>query len=351
MASISDAEESLAAFLQGIVYPAGLTQPSALPGAPLVKVDRGYPSPEQLDADMAANRVVVAVHQMPNATRNSTRFIGTPAYVFPATGDMTVEVAGTTATFSGTAPPGQAAGVLVNGTPYSVLCASPDDAVAQLAALVPGASGAGASLTAPGLTDARAGAPSTVCTEQGRITVIIVAEIYCPSPAIRDAIEALLLPPSMGETFLPLPLSPSGRMRYETGGADDMASASAVFRRTVRATVEVPICLQSQAQVVLWPEVTVNAQPFTVSLPQPVAPVGVPVVPTPVPTPAASSFIFPQPMPAPVWMINHNLGRIPEIVVVDSSGALMEPGEVQYPNANVAVLTFTPPVAGTAYLN
>lgn len=258
MASLADAEASLAHFLESLAYANGLTKPSVLPGSPAVKIVRGFPSPSQLDADMAKGRVVIAVRQVPNATRNSTRY-GRQTYVYPAQGGMTASVSGASATFSGAAAPGQAAGVLVGGAPYSVLCASPNDAAARLAAIVPDAAASGAAVTAPGLQDARCGVPSTVCIEQGRITALLVAEVFCPNPAVRDALEALLLPPSMGETFLPLPLSPPARLRYTTGGYDDMASASLVFRRTIQASVEVPVCAVSQAQVVLWPEFTAEA--------------------------------------------------------------------------------------------
>lgn len=65
---------------------------------------------------------------------------------------------------------------------------------------------------------------------------------------------------------------------------------------------------------------------------------------------AGVSLPFDQIVPAAVWTINHGLGRYPSVTVIDSAGDPIV-GDARYPSNNVIVITFTSPLAGTAYLN
>ena len=71
------------------------------------------------------------------------------------------------------------------------------------------------------------------------------------------------------------------------------------------------------------------------------APVGVP--------PASTEVTFAQTTPASVWTIAHDLGYPPAVTVVDSSGETVI-GDIAYPNASSVIITFSQPIAGTAYL-
>jgi predicted phage tail protein len=51
-----------------------------------------------------------------------------------------------------------------------------------------------------------------------------------------------------------------------------------------------------------------------------------------------------------VWNISHNLGFVPNITVVDSSGEVVE-GSYEYPNATTVRLTFDGAFSGKAYLS
>lgn len=65
---------------------------------------------------------------------------------------------------------------------------------------------------------------------------------------------------------------------------------------------------------------------------------------------AAATYIFTQLAPITVWAIQHNLGRFPDVTVIDAHGAEVE-GDVAYVDSNNLTITFSIPFAGTAYLN
>jgi hypothetical protein len=62
------------------------------------------------------------------------------------------------------------------------------------------------------------------------------------------------------------------------------------------------------------------------------------------------AFIFTQPTAAAVWEIHHNLGKMPSVTVVDSSGSVVA-GETVYLDRNCVKITFSAAFAGAAYLN
>jgi hypothetical protein len=50
------------------------------------------------------------------------------------------------------------------------------------------------------------------------------------------------------------------------------------------------------------------------------------------------------------WTINHNLGKHPSIVVIDSAGNVIE-GDPTYPTLNQVIIHFSAAFSGKAYLN
>lgn len=62
-----------------------------------------------------------------------------------------------------------------------------------------------------------------------------------------------------------------------------------------------------------------------------------------------SSFEHNQLVPSTTWNIAHNLGKIPSVMVIESTGEQVF-GEIAYPSLNVVVLTFSVPILGNAYL-
>jgi hypothetical protein len=58
---------------------------------------------------------------------------------------------------------------------------------------------------------------------------------------------------------------------------------------------------------------------------------------------------FTQTTPLTSWVITHNQGRYPIVIVTDTFGGLTE-GDVVYGSSNELTLHFSQPFAGTAYL-
>lgn len=61
-------------------------------------------------------------------------------------------------------------------------------------------------------------------------------------------------------------------------------------------------------------------------------------------------YIHNQNVAALEWTINHGLGFIPNITVVDSGGSVVE-GSYTYPNSNTVILNFSVEFSGKAYLS
>jgi hypothetical protein len=62
------------------------------------------------------------------------------------------------------------------------------------------------------------------------------------------------------------------------------------------------------------------------------------------------SYVHNQSIPSDTWTIVHDLQFVPNITVVDSGGTVVE-GSYNYPDANTAVLSFSHPFSGKAYLS
>lgn len=61
-------------------------------------------------------------------------------------------------------------------------------------------------------------------------------------------------------------------------------------------------------------------------------------------------FVYEQNMPSATWVINHNLGKKPAAVVVDSTENVVV-GDILYNSLNTLTITFVDPFSGKAYLN
>lgn len=61
------------------------------------------------------------------------------------------------------------------------------------------------------------------------------------------------------------------------------------------------------------------------------------------------SYTHQQTVPAATWVIDHHMGLIPNVVLLDSSGQLMI-AEIQYPSDQTILIVHSAPYTGTAYL-
>ena len=62
------------------------------------------------------------------------------------------------------------------------------------------------------------------------------------------------------------------------------------------------------------------------------------------------SYVHDQSIADSVWVVVHNLGRFPSVMVIDSAGDEVE-GSVRYDSANQITVTFSAPFGGKAFLN
>ena len=65
---------------------------------------------------------------------------------------------------------------------------------------------------------------------------------------------------------------------------------------------------------------------------------------------ADAHFVFEQNLPSNTWVVNHNLGKKPAAVVVDTTEHVVI-GDIQYNSLNTLTITFVVSFSGKAYLN
>lgn len=103
----------------------------------------GNPYKQNLDADLAAGDINVAVFAQKGMSRNTTRLRDSYADQQVDSATITLAILNNTVTISGTPTPGQAAVLIVNNTPYSYKILEDDtlnDIATELADLIPNAS-------------------------------------------------------------------------------------------------------------------------------------------------------------------------------------------------------------------
>lgn len=66
---------------------------------------------------------------------------------------------------------------------------------------------------------------------------------------------------------------------------------------------------------------------------------------------AIASYRHVQSSAATTWLIDHNLGFMPSLTVVDSAGTEVFPGTVEYLTTSTIRLTFSAAFGGEAYLS
>jgi hypothetical protein len=61
------------------------------------------------------------------------------------------------------------------------------------------------------------------------------------------------------------------------------------------------------------------------------------------------SYVHTQSVPAATWVIDHHMGLIPNVLILDNSGQQMI-AEVHHPSDQTTVVVHSAPYTGTAYL-
>lgn len=268
MADQSDVENALVDLIAAALYPEGTALPSVV-GADC-RVYRGWPGPAALDADLAAGRVNVTVFPAGADGRTTTRWA--PAWqvgVAPRP-TLQVSVSGLSATFSGSADPGQLAGLMVDGRSY-VWRTQSGDTPALVAANLAAAARAdaiallsGATVTVPraGRFGARVVTDATARVEVRRQVRGFRITCWCPSPSTRDttaaAIDAALAP----LMFLSLADGTQGRLTYDGTTVFDQSQDAALYRRDLLYSVEYATVVTQTQPAMLFGAGALNATPY-----------------------------------------------------------------------------------------
>ncbi len=339
MADLSDVEDALAAAVEA----------ARVAAAQSWRISRGWPEAALLDRATASGVVLVTISPREGFTRNTTRYPN-EEWALPAVPPtLTVAVSGTIATFAGACSPDQLAGVQAGSTAWAYRCVDADTPATVAAALgaMSGSSVSGSALTLPGLLAARTGRDGLTLRPTRNQEVGFAVIVWASDPAKRDAAASAIDAALSDIEFLALADGSAGRIIGAGSRSSDKAENASLFRRDLYFGVDYATTISTVRPPVLWPGITIGPQSVVVpglSLPASTGTM------TLGPSNATNAVTFTQTVATGGWTITHNLNRYVNVVVIDTSGNLVEP-DVDYPSLNVVRLTFSAPTAGTAYLS
>lgn len=262
MADISDVENALVSTIAAIVYPNGTAQPS-ITGVPTI-IYPGWPQSSQLDLDMAAfatgvGRLHVTVFPT-NTEKNTTRYFTDFQEVTTPAPTLTITVAGQAVTLAGTVSTPQNVALIINDLPYTYEVQVGDTLTtiaSALAALVSGATSAGAVVTIPvtgRIAAARTGTVGTVAritrSQQRTIQITVWADTPDHRSATASAIDSAL----SAMNFIVFPDGSQGRLVYVASHIDDMTQKANVFRRDLLYSVDFATTVTASATEVIVTE-------------------------------------------------------------------------------------------------
>ena len=263
MADISDVEKALVDAVVAVVYPTGTSNPSVTGGN--VRIYRGWPSPNGLNADLAVGIVNVSVFSDPKSTRDTTRYprVWKPGSTLTAT--LTVKLTSGVATFSGSGGIGQNAGVLVDGTGYAV-AVGPNDTPATiaraLAQQIDGALADGSVLSVSNsqITAARIEGSGVVWQETRRQEQTITVTLWCADPESRDRITSTVDSTLSQIDWLSLPDGSCARFLYKGTSVTDASENADLYRRDLSYTMEFPTIVQQTVAAMVFGTTTISLE-------------------------------------------------------------------------------------------
>lgn len=263
MADISDVEKALVDAVVAAVYPAGTSNASITGGN--VRIYRGWPAPNGLNADLAVGIVNVSVFSDPKTSRDTTRYprAWKPGPLVAAS--LTVELTKGVATFSGAGGIGQNAGVLVDDVGYVVavgLSDTPASVASALARQIEGAVATGGALSIPAsqITAARVEGSGTVWQETRRQEQTITVTLWCADPESRDAITSTVDSTLSQLDWLPLSDGSCARFLYKGTNVTDAAENADLYRRDLIYTTEFPTIIRQTAASMVFGTTTISLE-------------------------------------------------------------------------------------------
>lgn len=242
MATLADARTLLATLTSAALYPNGTSQPSAV--GVTVTVVPGWPIPKQLDEIIAAGNAMVSIYQYGGMGKNTTRFLGDDdaQATIPAP-NISLTISGNKITVGGTINPGEAPTLTVNYQPYSYAVKATDtvnSVAAALAALVPGATVSGPTITLTGAFSIQGAisVPVTVQQEIGRQAQVFMVTAWNPTPDLRDSVSATLELAFKLQPRIVMPDNTWARLLYRGTIETDTLQKQRIYRRNLLYEVE-----------------------------------------------------------------------------------------------------------------
>ena len=264
MADLSDVEAALVNIIGATIYPNGISQPSSLPGATSVRIDRGWPLPATLDADIAAGIAEVTVFPMPGTGTKTYQIQDQTYVVTPVSYGMSVSVNGNTITVSGQPNTGEYLTLICDGSfVYSLTGAT---TVALLAALAtaaqanyPSASSNSTTLTVPTGHSlvVRKGGVATLGKVIHRQIQSIMVTVWAPTDAVRSAAASVIDIAIKENLKITMPDTSQAIVRYSRTNVTDDKQKAAIYRRDLIYDVEYATLQQFPGYVVTTVNTTV----------------------------------------------------------------------------------------------
>lgn len=242
---MADQSDVAAALVQRIVarlYPNGTGQPSTV-GAGVV-VHAGWPSPNDVQADIATGKVRVSVWA--TTTEESRPYFTNWTEARRAVVTLTATAAGTSVTFAGTATAGQGVALLIDGKPYTVIAAASDTPTTIAATFATrisadrAATSSGAVLTVPNarVISVRTVSTGTAASRLERESRVYQITVWANSPPLRDAVGRALQVLAMSTRHMSMADDTQALVRYASSRNDDDLAKQGIYRRDVFVRVD-----------------------------------------------------------------------------------------------------------------
>lgn len=266
MADMSDVEEALLRLASGVIYPEGPQAPSTVGRACLLY--RGWPQAAALDAELAAGRVHITVSPEARPQAVTTRHPDRWDEVESPSAGLEISVAGRSATVSGSAHPGQVAGLMVDGMAV-VHRTAPGDTAEMVAAVlatylrtqrIVTVEGATLTVAGSGPMVGRVVADRTLRRETRRQRQVFRLTAWCPEPALRDQVSSALDAAFSAVDFIDLPDGTRGRLLFRGSTVSDQGRAARVYRRDLLYAVDYATTLTETRPTMIFGDMRVAPQ-------------------------------------------------------------------------------------------
>lgn len=211
MADVSDIYSALTALLLGVFYPGGTPSPGQLSTVTdtVVRIYPGWPQADQMNQDLQNGVVTVSVFAKPGMYKNTTRYPLDFQTLTPPAPTLTATVTNNQVTFGGTVSVPQNVAILSGITAWTYEVQSGDtlsSIATNVAALIPGATASGPTVTMPSPINlkARVGATGVSIKEVMRTERHFLITYWCPTPELRDLASAPAIAAIAQQNFLSL---------------------------------------------------------------------------------------------------------------------------------------------------